>query len=388
MNFLKYLYFFTSSSFYASISFLSFLSSKKQTDVFFYYPQSFNSELNYPHSLAHLIESVENNRFSFTVIEEPNIYVNIQRSQKVIPFDFIWFLVILLRKFYRGNNYNLIDVKIGRLLSKILFVRRDVKNIITVTQSFQSFFRGLFPYANLYDYQHGLISSNYYGYINGDSIAEHLTKNESKVLLYGQAFKNKLLEVKGGEYFYNQAYVIGSIYKDYKKPRLSFNGNILHTLQFTDSHSDELNKLLLKKTIDFFEAIKSEKLNINIYLKNHPRFNDCINTKPLFNYDFVKNGPQDLNECLEFCTLHITEYSSVLLDSIRSGVPSLLTAFTEEMNIYEKEYLFPSNELSLLDNIKEFRNGIFYQKKISEQIKWSKKLYEPYNEKHFIDIIK
>ena len=106
-----------------------------------------------------MINSIENKTsLSYKVVEEPNIFCRTKRSNLSSPFDFIWFMVIVLRKFYRGNNYNIIDVKIGRLLSKILFVRRDVKCIITISQSFQSIFKGMFPNAQLMDYQHGLIN--------------------------------------------------------------------------------------------------------------------------------------------------------------------------------------------------------------------------------------
>ena len=160
------------------------------------------------------------------------------------------------------KNYNIIDNKIGKLLSNLLGIKHDVKNIITVSQSFQSIFKGMFPKAILYDYQHGLISSKYFGYINGNSVSEHILKNQSNVLLYGKGFRNKLLSLNKGEYFEDHSFVIGSIYKDYSKPKLTFNGKILFTLQFTKSHSKTLNDLLLNKTIEWFDKIKSNKLKL------------------------------------------------------------------------------------------------------------------------------
>lgn len=388
MRIFYYIQFFTSLSFYRSLRLLFYFTSHNRTDVFYYYPQHFNTKSEYPLSLSPLIKSTENNRLSFLVIEEPNIFVRESRSKKAVPIDFIWILVLFLRKFYRGNDYNLIDVKIGKLLSKVLLINRDVKNIITVSQSFQSIFRGMFPNANLYDYQHGLISSKYYGYINGNSIAQHITNNQSNVLLYGQGFKNKLLNIRGGEYFQNHSFVIGSIYEEYKKPRESFNGNVLFTLQFTESHSYEFNKFLLNKTIELFEKIKSSKLNLTIYLKSHPRFDKNVDTKMLYEYNFVKCAPENLKDCFKICNLHITEYSSVLFDSITEGVPTLLTAFSEEMNIYEREYSFTSCKLSLIDNFNKINNDNFYKKIIDEQVKWSKELYQPFDAKYFIDLIK
>ncbi len=388
MKIYNYLRFFYSSSFYRSLRFLSYLKCKNKTDVLFYYPQHFSYQSKYPLFLSPLIESIENNGLISLVIEEPKIDNKNKRSKDVIPFDFIWFLVIVLRKFYKGKNYNKIDVQIGKLLSSFFGIKRDVKNIITISQSFQSIFKGMFPKAILYDYQHGLISSKYYGYINGNSVAEHILNNQSNVLLYGQGFRNKLLSLDGGEYFREHSFVIGSIYENYIKPKRTFNRNILYTLQFTKSHSKELNDLLLEKTIELFDKIKSNKLEIFLYLKEHPRFENCLETDILHKYDFVKCAPQNLNDCFKLCSLHMTEYSSVVFDSLRAGIPTVLTAFTKELNIYENEYHFPSDKISLIDNFKKIKDDLFYKKMISKQLKWSKDFYEPFNEKHFIELIK
>ena len=125
-----------------------------------------------------------------------------------------------------------------------------------------------------------------------------------------------------------------------------------------------------------------------LYLKEHPRFENCLATDILYEYDFVKYAPQNLDDCFELCSLHMTEYSSVLFDSLRAGIPTVLTAFTKEMDIYENEYNFPSNEMSIIEKFKQIQDDSFYKNMIIEQIKWSKELYEPFNEKYFIEVIK
>ena len=388
MKLYNYLRFFCSPSFYNSIRFLFFLRNNEKTDVLLYFPQHFSNHSETPFFLNPLIKSLENNRQSILIVEEPNINIKNKRSKAAIPFDFIWFLVIILRKFYKGKNYSDIDVKIGKLLSNFLGIEKNIKNIITVSQSFQSIFKGMFPNAILYDYQHGIISSKYYGYIDGNSVAEHILNNQSNVLLYGKEFKKKLLLLDKGKYFEKHSFVIGSFYRDYNKPRKFFNGNILFTLQFTKSHSKELNNLLLEKTIYLFDKIKSNKLDIVLYLKEHPRFEECIATDILYNYDFVRHAKDNLNNCFELCSLHITEYSSVIFDSIRAGIPTVLTAFCDELDIFVKEYHFPSNKMSIIEKIKEIQNDNFYKKMINKQLKWSKNLYEPFNEKYVIEVIK
>ena len=386
MKLLNYLLFFSSSSFFQSIKLLFYLNSKNKTDILFYYPNYLSQQSKLPIFLAPLIASVKKRKLSFIVIEEPNLSQNIPRSKEATPFDFLWLLIIIFRKFHRGNNYNLIDIKIGRMLSKIFIFNRDIRNVITVSQSLQSIFKGMFPNAILYDYQHGLISLKYNGYLNGNSVANHIIINKSNVLLHGKAIKNKLLNLKGGSYFKKHSFVVGSNFKEYNKPKKSFNGNILFTLQFTNSHSSELNKLLLSKTIEFFERIELNKLNLIIYIRNHPRFDNCIFTDDIYKYKFVKIAPIELEECFRICSLHITEYSSVLFDSVRAGVPTLLTGFSNEMNIYEDEYSFPSNKLCLINDFDKINNILFFNQMIAEQLEWSKNLCEPFNDKKFIEL--
>tara|TARA_Y100000813_G_scaffold105504_1_gene75375 strand:- start:16703 stop:17869 length:1167 start_codon:yes stop_codon:yes gene_type:complete len=386
MKLLNYLLFFGTSSFFKSIKLLFYLKSKNKTDILFYYPSYLSQQSKIPTFLVPLITSVKKNNLSYLVIEEPNLTQKLPRSKEATPFDILWLLIILLRKFHSGNNYNLIDVKIGSFLSKIFGFKRDIRNVITVSQSLQSIFKGMFPNAILYDYQHGLISLKYFGYLYGNSVAKHIIINKSNVLLHGKFIKNKLLNLKGGSYFKKHSFVVGSNFKEYNNPKRKFNGNILFSLQFTNSHSNELNKILLSKTIEFFNKIELNKLNLNIYIKNHPRFDNCIFVDDLYKYRFVKIAPIELDDCFRICSLHLTEYSSVLFDSIREGVPTLLTGFSNETNIYEDEYDFPSKKLCLINDFDKINNNLFFNQMITKQLEWSKNLCEPFNEKRFIEL--
>ena len=50
----------------------------------------------------------------------------------------------------------------------------------------------MFPKAVLFDYQHGLISKNYKGYINDSTISKNILNNNSKILLFGEGFKKNI----------------------------------------------------------------------------------------------------------------------------------------------------------------------------------------------------
>ena len=58
------------------------------------------------------------------------------------------------------------------------------------------------------------------------------------------------------------------------------------------------------------------------------------------------------------------------------------------MDIYESEYQFPSNNESLLENLNIIQDDNFYKEIINKQVKWSKQLYEPFNDKYFIEVLK
>ena len=386
MKCFNFLYFFISKTFYNSIKFIFFLSKKNSTDVFFYYPMCFGSKSNKIKILKPLISTLEQNNLTYKVIIEPNGFKKNLYPVNTFPFDFVWLLVIVLRKFYAGNNYNQIDIKIGKILSKIFCFKHDVKNIITISQSFQSLFKGMFPNAKLYDYQHGLISNKYFGYINGDSVSNHILQNQTKVLLFGNGFKKKLLKVKKGKYFIDNSHVVGSSLKHSFKSKSSFNGNVLYSLQFTNSHSNRLNKVLLFKTLELFNDIKDRKINLKIYLRPHPRFNDCIDLTDLYKFDFIESSSEKLKDCFDICSLHLTEYSSVLFDSISVGIPTILTRFSDELDIYQNEYDFPTSSLSLVDELIKVKNVNYYKTLINKQVYWSKDLYEPFNERRFLEL--
>ena len=84
--------------FYRSLRFLFYLKSNDKTNVLVYYPQYFSYQSKFPLLISPLIKSLKKNDLTCVVIEEPNINYKKKRSKDVIPFDLIWFLVIVLRK--------------------------------------------------------------------------------------------------------------------------------------------------------------------------------------------------------------------------------------------------------------------------------------------------
>lgn len=67
-------------------------------DIIFYYPQYFNRGTNGSNDfLKPLIDSCDKNNISYLIFEEP--VKNGQVNNDAIPFDSIFYLILILRKF-------------------------------------------------------------------------------------------------------------------------------------------------------------------------------------------------------------------------------------------------------------------------------------------------
>lgn len=360
----------------------------KKIDVLFYYPQHFNLNSSQVRSLQIMIDACNDNKLSFLVIEEPDFNFKHPRNKTAIKFDFFYIIISVFRKFY--SNVSCVyekDRRIGAILSFMFIKKTKVKNIITISQSMQSLFSVVYPKANLYDYQHGIISKIYDGYSVHNKIASTILDNNVKLLLHGSFIKEKLMNCNGGEYFNENALVIGAPYKKYDKPKKSFDGNILFSLQFSNSHSKETNQLLFDQTISFFKKINSDFSDVKIYLKHHPRFNNCIDVSSFYDYPFVKDSPLDVSDCFKLCSLHITEYSTMVFDGITFGVPTLFTNFCNEFDLFKEEYEFPYSDINIIDGLINLSDENFYIEVCKNQLNATDKFYQPFDENLFLKTI-
>lgn len=360
----------------------------KKIDVLFYYPQHFNLNSTQVRSLQIMIDACRENKLSYLIIEEPEFYYKIPRNKKAIKFDFFYLIISVLRKLY--SNVSCVyekDRKIGAILSFLFIGKNKLKNIITISQSMQSLFSVVYSKSNLYDYQHGIISKIYDGYSVNDKIASTILDNNVKLFLHGCSVKEKLMNCKGGDYFDKNTFVIGAPYKKYAKAKKSFDGNILFSLQFSSSHSKEINQILYKETISFFDKINSDLSDIKIYLKHHPRFNNCIDLSSFYKYSFVMDSPSNISDCFELCSLHITEYSTMVFDGIILGVPTLFTNFCNNFDLFKEEYEFPYSDTNIIDGLIKLNDDNFYIEVYSNQLTATDKFYQPFDENLFLKTI-
>tara|TARA_B110000908_G_scaffold22494_1_gene25484 strand:- start:1710 stop:2798 length:1089 start_codon:yes stop_codon:yes gene_type:complete len=362
---------------------MSLIFRKRKVDVIFYYPHHFNRGDNGENLyFVNMINSCKKNNISYLVFEEPDYTSTIKRNSNNISFDFIFLIIILLRKLYRKDERDIIkDHKIGSILNSLFFRMLYFNNVITISQSMVSFFRGVNSKCKIFDIQHGIIYQNKVNYILNNKVASNLLENNVNLLLSGQSYKDILLKNDMSFYFKSHTTVIGSNIIVRNKPMHSkFNENILVTLQFTHDHDDYENKVLFSKLKDFIES--SDKM-INFYLKQHPRFNNEINISEILKFNNVHVAPEDLNECLQLCSLHATAYSTTTFEAALYGIPTILINPLKKFNCFSFDFKYPLDY-----SINDFENESLYQASSKILINWSRNYYSSYNEKYFLNLLK
>ena len=362
--------------------FLSGILIKRKYDVIFYYPQHFNrGKKNENYFFKHLLLSCDSNNISYIVFEEPDFKIKSNRNSKATPFDFIYLIVILLRKLLSSRmTTQLKDQQIGSFIAKIFFRQLHFKNYITLSQSMLSVFRGINPHALLYDLQHGIIHNNKKNYLINGVTESNLFNNGAKLLLTGESYKEILVANENSDYFQKHTIVIGSGIYCRSTIHEKFNKNILITLQFTHDHTADENNILLKELVDFIVSVKAD---VNLYLKHHIRFNSEVDLSKILLAPNVMMAPNDINECFTLCSLHATTYSTSTFEAALLGIPTVLLTSENEFNYFQKEFNYPLNIL-----IDELDSIDFYQYKSKIVKDWAIAFYTPFNEHKFLNLLR
>ncbi len=372
------IYYFFSSLFY----FVKQAFIKKYYCVIFYAPHHFNRGKNTENLfLKDLLNTCKRLKISFLYLEEPDIYSIQKRSKDAVPFDFIYYLIVFLRKLMGSEmSYIDIDKKIGGFLRKIFFRRIMFDNYITISQSMLSFFNGVNSDAKRFDLQHGIIHANKESYLCGGKVSDGLKENDVYLLLSGNTYKEILIRNERADYFKNHIKVIGSSVSDYNYALPSeINKNVLVSLQFTHDHSDSENKQIAKS---LEQTIKKES-TFHFYLKNHPRFNNEVDLSQFLSLPNVSLISEDLKDSFSLCSFHLTTYSTVTFEASLQGIPTCFLQLPfSRMNVFNTQYDFPLYTYVLSDL---YDNYSVYSLQVRE---WAKGFYQPFCEKSFLKALK
>ena len=70
------------------------------------------------------INVVKKKKKSYLIFEEPDRFSIVGRNNKTIPFDFIYYLIIFLRKFIKSDQH------IGKILRKSFFFLKFILKML------------------------------------------------------------------------------------------------------------------------------------------------------------------------------------------------------------------------------------------------------------------
>ena len=149
------------NSFLKSIWFvLTHLFRSKQYDIVFYSPQHFNrGKKNQNSFFQPYFDVCEKYNLNYIFLEEPSKGM-LKSSFNSTPFDFVFYLTLIFRKYFRSNNIFETDKYFGYLLAKTVLRGVNFKNVVVISKSMLYFFRGMNNEARIFDLQHGIIYKN------------------------------------------------------------------------------------------------------------------------------------------------------------------------------------------------------------------------------------
>ncbi len=386
--------------------FLTGITKERKYDVIFFYPSHFNREGKGQNLLFEAFyRSCRKEGLRYLVLEEPTFDETEIRNSDAVPFDFIFLLIVLMRKIFpegRFNHFSAREWHIAALLRPFFFQKFHFDNVVVLSNSMVAFFRGLNKEARIYDYQHGIIYPFHPGYVNEDgSVSGLVQRNRVDILIYGRNFLNLLLKRENEPYYRRHAHVIGFTKDQYL--RVSSNERraetrsrtILFTSTIVDDSPD--NHMAHIETIGKFFRNNSDfflRNDITVQFKLHPRHDSRLDINEILALPFVRLSEGDIIEALKNSFLHMTLVSTSTFEASALKIPTLLwntfyddigkifiDLFHYPLGIRETEEITGSIEKYLNDREKWSQDG-------EKAYAWYKTFYEPYNEQKFISLLR
>ena len=365
--------------FFHSVLYFTFLFLRKQHfDVVFYAPAYFNRGYKGENLyFKNLIDSCRKHNLSYIVFEEPSGYQHI-RNDKSIPFDFIFYFIVILRRLMKVEN-DIIQTEnnIGDFLSNTFFYNFRYNNYIVLSKSMISIFSRIDKKANIFDLQHGIIYRNKPDYFSDNILSPHLKRNNVSLLLNGRLFKQILIEHGDKEFVEDNAHIIGVQTDDCILHHYA-NRNILVTLQFTGDHTDIQNHKLLKELISVIDSHK----DFSFFLRNHPRFNNEVKLDEIYKHNNVFVAPNLLENCFKKCSIHLTSYSTTTFECAIYGIPTVfLKSVEDDFNMFFLDYnLRKRKSISFVYSNYNQESAFFRD--------WVDGYYSKYDEDKFINLLR
>ena len=371
---------------------------KRHYDVLFYYPAHFNRGENGTNNFFEpFYEICKNNNITYLVLEEPELSTSSIRNDDTVPFDFMFFLILIMRKIIRLEEFETFQQRewlIAKRLKALFLQNFQFNNYIVLSNSMMGFFRGLNHNAKLFDYQHGIIYSTHWGYLDNDGYTpDYIKENDANLMLYGDEFKKLLVRAGKDHYYETHLFSVGQNLKDNFFSRDGIH-TILVSLQLADSDVD-LNMKLRDIMVDFFQRYEDFFIqnNIKVLLKHHPRFQYDIDLGLLYKFNFISIYKDGLIDALSESSVHMTFNSTVAFEAASKGILTLFMANDLfDPGFFVKDYEYPlgiQNGEGIIKTLEKYINEKdCYIKDSKKVFEWYHQFYSEIDEQLFIELMK
>ncbi len=393
--------------------FLKLIFFTKEYDVVFVSSVYFNRGHNGENALLKpMIESCKRNNLNFVIFEDADLkgeYKNFRRSNNSIPFDFISLLQVILRKFFNHiyknslseNKTYIGDPKTSNVLKKFFFRKFSSKVYITLLWNNITLWKSIDPDSCVVDYQHGVIYDGHLGYIKDGRPPKIKSVNDIVTLVYGQSFKDILIDSDKSNFYGKNNVVKVGIKKEFNLKKLPQRNTkkILFSLQIVpgldvklvNNYIDDINKLII------FNKDFLTKNNYKIIFKHHPRYTTYNCPKINFEEDFIDFDNQTpILDLLNTVSIHMTFHSTSAFDAAMIGIPTIFLDMLGEMSpkeIFLNQYKYPCRDMVIKDFkdlekiLVDIDNKEIFINKCDDVHQWSQDFYDDFDEKMFEDFL-
>ncbi len=368
--------------------------------LLFYYPQHFNRSKNGTNPFFDkLLAICDVHGIDYDLYEEPDYGTDKPRNPRAKKADIFFWSVTVIRKImsilFHKKSFYVRERYSARIFNLITFGKYIRPVYITISGSMFHFFAELNHNAPVYDLQHGVLGKFHPTFFDKNTLRlreEYYWKN-LHFMFWGKGYRDCF--IRGEEQvMVGRHHVVGYPIENSNitdNADHSSSRQIVVSLQFThDVCMEELENM--KSTLCRFLE-ETEFMGVKVLLKNHPRYNNCIEIADIFElFHHAELTDRRLEDLAPETLLHVTYFSTTGFEYAQYGVPTFFLPYGgKELKdtLYYDEYAYPlylgMSAKAVINRLAEPKT---YRKDASTVQKWYKDFYSLFDEKAFLNLLK
>ena len=370
----------------------------RKRQVLFYYPQHFNRSAGRTNPFFDLLlETCDRYGISYHLIEEPDWGTDKPRNDKAIKGDAFFVVVTAVRKavsLFCHKDFWHNEQKVASIISILTLGRMKYRTYITISGSMLHLFGNLNKKGNVYDMQHGFLCKQHPVFFDEhQKLRPQYYQKNLHWLLWGKGYESSF--IRGEEaLFYGRTHVVG-----YPVPYFGLqsfhndsieSSSVVLSLQLTPDWTYDI----LQKKIQLIDDALQEfaGLNVRVFLKHHPRYNNVISIDYLLEkYDFVELTSLSMTDLVPLTFLQITINSTTAFEYAEYGIPSFFIdpgGVSPNGALFYTEYQYPLyRHMTLRQVVERLQNAELYREDSRAVKKWYQSFYDDYNEQEFLKVL-